>query len=71
MITDTELGLKMGYDRTIRALEVGAQRIVDRQGDEIAMLTRALQDARNELAQERARRIAAEIKIERLLDTPI
>jgi hypothetical protein len=71
MFTDTEVALKIGYDRTIRAYERGARAIVDRKDSEIAMLTAALQDARAELAQERAKRIAAELRIEEILDTPI
>jgi hypothetical protein len=70
MFTDGEIGLKMAYDRNTRALTAHAQSMIDGQSAEIAALATALAAARAEVRVERAKRLAAELRLERVLDMP-
>jgi ABC-type transporter Mla subunit MlaD len=72
--TDTEVGLMMRSDREHAATVAYAQGIVDSKNASIDALRAALRNALSELEDERALRLAAELRLEklnRLLDTPL
>lgn len=71
MFTDTEVGLALGYRRNVDRVTENAQTIIDDKNSDIAMLQAALRRARAELADERAKRIAAEMRLEEILDMPV
>ena len=71
MFTDTEVGLALGYRRNMDRVTENAQTIIDDKNSDIAMLQAALRRARAELADERAKRIAAEMRLEEILDMPV
>lgn len=70
MFTYTEIGLKMGYDRAIAAMADEAQAIIDRKAASLDVAHAEIRRLQRELALERAVRIAAELKLEKLLDMP-
>ena len=71
MFTDAEVGLKIAYDRNLTTVVLDAQAIIDRKAMSLDAAHGEIRRLRNELALERAARIAAELFIEKLLDTPI
>jgi hypothetical protein len=71
MFTDREIGLKIAYDRDMRVTTGHAQAIIDRKHAELVAAHAEIRRLRQELALERSARIAAELRIEKLLDTPI
>ncbi|GHA28324.1 hypothetical protein GCM10007989_25470 [Devosia pacifica] len=74
MFTDTEVGLAFGFRRNLDRVTENAQVLIDGKNAEINLLMSALKKARAELADERAMRMAAELRLERMeeiLDTPI
>lgn len=71
MFTDGEIGLKIAYDRNLSAVVQNAQAIIDCKSMSLDAACAEIRRMQNELALERAARIAAELRIEKLLDTPI
>jgi hypothetical protein len=67
VFTDTEIGLKIAYDRNLNATVREAQAIIDAKTAQIGALSRALRAARDELAHERALRILSDLRLEELL----
>jgi uncharacterized protein (DUF1778 family) len=72
--TDTEVALMMRADREHAATVSHAQALVDSKNASIDALRSALRAALDELEDERALRLAAELRLKRLndlLDTPL
>ena len=67
MFTDAEIGMKIYFDRQLDATVREAQSIIDRKAAQIGALSRALREARDQLAHERARRILSDLRVEELL----
>ena len=70
MFSDAEIGMKLAFDRNLSATVTEAQMIIDRKQVEVDALTRALNQTREELKRERARRLIAQIRLEDLVDPP-
>jgi hypothetical protein len=70
-VTDSELGMAYAFGDRLRHEQRAAQRVVNTKDQEIALLMGALRRAREELAHERGKRIAAEMRLEALLDLEI
>lgn len=65
MFTDSEVGLKMRFDRDVAAISAEAQSIVDGKNRQINALMRELAAVRDELKTERAKRLLAEGKLDK------
>lgn len=73
-VSDLELGLALRYNREIRDTVTYAQGIVDSKNASIDALKAALRATLSELEDERALRLAAELRLDRLnkiLDMPL
>ena len=74
MFTDTEIGMAMSHSRSMRAFSNDAQGLVNEMDRDIVTLRNKLAAALDALADERALRLATELKLSRLnrlLDTPL
>jgi len=71
MFTETEAVLIATARRSINAVTDQAQAIVDQSSADIDALMAEVVRLRDEVKTERARRILAEARVEKLLNTPI
>lgn len=72
--TDTEVGMAMAHQRSMRAFSRDAQGLVDEMDRDIVELRAQLAACREVILDERAGRLAAELKVgklQALLDLPI
>ena len=71
MFSDEMIGLDIAHRREMRAATGRAQSIIDELDTDVKRLQRKLAAAYAEIETERARRIAAEMRLERILDMPL
>lgn len=71
MWTDSEVGMAMAHRRQTRAFANSAQALVDEMDTDIEQLRAQLAAARDVIRTERAGRLAAELRVQQLLDMPI
>ena len=69
--SDELIGLDITHKREMRNVVSDAQRIVDGKDQDIGLLIATVSRLQEELRTEKAKRMAAEFRLEQLLDMPI
>lgn len=71
MFMDGEIGLALAHGRSMRAFSRDVQGLVDEMDADIRSLRGQLTATREALADERAKRLRAEMNLRRVLDMPV
>ena len=71
MFTDTEIGMTLAHDREMAGVVGEANDIIAGKNVTIARLQIALAESHRQLARERAKRMAVELRLEKVLNMPI